>query len=318
MSVRPHLCGLLYCGLPDERHANLGAAGGAALRVYLRNAVTLARSAWAAGHALTLVTNDAERLRAIQRSEGLADIPLELQEAAFTCELPDDVPFRSAHFKIDVLSEMGGARFGSHSVLLDLDMVVLRTFEMPADGLCVQEFSANIVADVGADRLLADLALLGAKDLEASRWYGGGFIGGEASALAQLASRMKAILPRYLSHRETLYHQGDDMLTSAAVCALEADGALVHDATGLDLTGIYWSSRTRSSLAPLADLERRATLHLPADKPWLAKRATNPFVAHQFLEDYRKHAQGERRRAKAKNLVDAMRGQPRQHIPRVA
>ena len=310
--LRPHLYSLLYCGAADEPHVNLRVQDPVA--TYALNAVTLAKSAQAAGHSFTLLTNDRARAEAVLAGAGLTGT-IHLEEHAFPLDIPAHLPFRSAHHKLTALRLLADGRKEETAVLLDCDMVVLRPFAF-AGGITVQEFSANILSHHGTQAVCGDLALLVDAAVSEPGWYGGGFIGGSRADLAMLADRIDAIWPRYVEHWQGLRMHGDDVLVSAAITSLEQSGVAVRHAD--DLTGIYWSGRTTAQLTPLAQLETRATLHLPADKEFLAARAGQAFDVRSFIANYRRHAAARRRRAIAANTIDTLRGRTWQRLPQIA
>jgi hypothetical protein len=266
----------------------------------------------------TLVTNRAASVGRVLAAHGLSD-ELALREQAFQLELPADLPFRSAHHKLELLGSFARGELGDLVALLDLDCVVLRRFAISADAaVTAYDISDQVLPAYGERRVAADLSRLLGRDCGQPRWFGGEFIAGTPAAFARLVGEIGALWPRYLDGLDRFHHIGDEMLLSAACLSLRERGGAVRDAGSDGVVARWWSGRTLAPLAPLSEAERRAVLHLPADKAYLARRAREPFERDPFLRRFRRHAGRERQVAMLKILVDGLRGRARQHAPRLS
>ena len=114
----------------QESHANLKAKAGDPLDVYLLCAALCAASLASSGGTFSLVTNNASRLRAKCAALGIAK--LEIIEFQFVWEVPEGIPFYSAHFKLELIEALGTGRFGESAALVDVDTVLWRPFDLPA------------------------------------------------------------------------------------------------------------------------------------------------------------------------------------------
>jgi len=288
------ICGLLYCGDAGERHTNLGAGagGGDPLLVYVQNAVTLARSLAAHGQAFTLITNDGARVGALVEQAGEAGL-FAVEEVAFTLDVPRGIPFYSAHFKLELLRLFGEGRSGAFPALLDLDVVALRPLEFgPAKGLWAYDIAHEMLAGPGHDEAIASLEQVAGVPLRSRTWFGGEFLAGPAADFAILWQAIAQMWPAYKDAVEALYHSGDEMVVSAALNRLIDDGYPINDAGAAGLVARWWSVRTRTRLGRLADAQRCAILHLPADKHLLARQSTRRFNSARFVAELRADVKG--------------------------
>ena len=117
-------------------------------------------------------------------------------------------------------------------------------------------------------------------------WWGGEFILGSVAGFAALKERLDWLWPRYLDRLGSLHHVGDEIVITAALAMMAADGETVVDAGRAGGVARWWSSRTLSALPPFRALRDRSLFHLPADKPFLSAQATKPFASDRFLENY--------------------------------
>lgn len=304
--------GLLFVE-PGERPVNLP-AGVDPLDTYVRCAATCARSVARTGARFRLITNAADVLAARFSACGLTAPAL--AEHAFAWAIPP-LPFRAAHRKLELFGAFADGRYGARPALIDLDTVLLRPLdELPfAPGVLYgYDLTAQVVPAYGAGRLLADLAQVGGVAVAAPRWWGGEFVAGDPAAFAALADGVGRCWAAYLAAAPTLHHLGDEMVTSAALARLAARGAETVDLGG----GVqrWWSNRTLAPQSvPLNKALGAALLHLPADKPFLARFADPARDLLTFPAAYRRHV---RARWPAHRLLAAiapLRADPRRYAP---
>ena len=311
----PHIYGMFHVAGDGGSHVNLRAKGFDALRVYVRNAVTAARSAAAVGMNFALITNDVPTLEAVLEAEGLAGA-LTLRAHDFTLAVPRGIPFYSAHFKLDVLKAFATGAFGDLVALLDIDTIFQAPLALAADALTAYDISDAVFPAYGFETIRRDLELLTAAPIT-PRWYGGEFIAGPPAAFAALAREIDEIWPRYCAALGTLHHTGDEAVVSAALCRLAAAGVPIHEAGAAGLITRYWSVRTLSKMPPLAQVSQAAILHLPADKHWLSALADALPAPAQILPLLARHVARQRPREILKQIVNLARGRPMQNLPRL-
>lgn len=312
----PHIYGMFHVAGDGGSHVNLRAKGFDALRVYVRNAVTAARSAAAVGMNFALITNDVPTLEAVLEAEGLAGA-LTLRAHSFTLAVPRGIPFYSAHFKLDVLKAFATGEFGDLVALLDIDTIFQAPLTLADDALTAYDISDAVFPAYGFETIRRDLELLTAAPIT-PRWYGGEFIAGPPAAFAALAREIDEIWPRYCAALGTLHHTGDEAVVSAALCRLAAAGVPIFDAGKAGLITRYWSVRTLSKMRTLAQVSHAAILHLPADKHWLSSLADALPGPAQIVPLLRRHVARRRPREFLKQLAALARGRPLQNLPRLA
>lgn len=195
-----------------------------------------------------------------------------------------------------------------YAILVDLDAVALRApprtlVESAAAGLpLVYDISDQVIPAYGADTIAADLARL-TTGAPVCRWYGGEFIGGRPAFFARLHAEIAAMWDAYCDDFASFHHQGDEILTTAALCRMVAAGVTVLDAGPVGVVGRYWSAPCLHPQKPLAWFESCFIAHLPCDKPFLARRPNGTFDAARFRSAYRRHVRIARVRGAARGLA---------------
>lgn len=304
-----HLYGLLYV---DENDVSVNVRirqQSARLAMYVANAVNLARSLRHFGHGFTLLTNTALDRYApgLLQAHGL-----QVRQIEFSTEVPRNIPFYSAHFKLDALRHMAAQAHEDYALLLDLDIECVRAF--PAAAELVTQSGLPLVYDItdqvrpayGETRIAADLALIAGRPLPPC-WYGGELLGGTPAFLARLNAVVEELWPRYVKDHASLHHQGDEMLVSAALGLLRLEGAPLYDAGQLGLVTRWWSQQPRHPQLRFADAASDATLlHLPQDKLHLARRgqaAGTSYGLADFARSYRRVRWLQTAKKRAKTLI---------------
>lgn len=308
------ICGLLYCGPAAERHVNLEAGMGDPLAVYVRNALTLARSLTVLGQRLTLVTNDAARLATLIAHEGGEDASIELAEVAFTLDVPRGIPFESCHYRLELHRMLGDGLFGDFPALIDLDAVMLRPQRLPVgEALWVYDVTVQEWAGRVDPCARASFALLAGHAIDRPHWFGGEFFAGSARHFAELWHEVERIWPRYRDNWRTIYRPGDEMIHSTAFNLMAARGVPLRDAGAAGLVARWWSVRTTHPMAPLSHAGAAAMLHLPADKALLADHARAPFEPDAFIDTLRGRTRARQRAQRLRGAAQWLRG--RRHAP---
>lgn len=277
-----NLYGLLYVDHEHTRHANLRGRL-SPLSVYIACARLLATSAARHGLSLRIVTNQPDIIREQLEVMGLPE--LATCTVRFDLAIPKGTPFYQAHFKLSVLEAFGRGELGSNVALIDLDAVILANlFEVsPQQSLWVYDITSTVPA-----RYIRDLArLLGPHHHRPLRWFGGEFLAGPSFAFARLSEKVTELMPSYLAGIDSFSHVGDEMIVSAALNVLGAEGLDLVDLGAAGLVSRWWSSRVGFAQPPFASSERAAVLHLPADKPFLMEQALAPADLENFASNYR-------------------------------
>lgn len=264
-----------------ERHANLEAAEDA-VEIYLRCGALLQQSMAAFGLDHTVLTNDLDTLQFLSASKS---IPIRMQGFKFDRSVPHGIGFRAAHNKLDVLRAFGEGAFGDRVCLCDLDMVMLNP--LPPDLETAQQLLGYDISDqttvpYGAENVSSAFSTLGVPPLNHPPvWWGGEFLAGQAEHFKMLSRTVEGIYPRYAAAAPSLFHQGDEMVVSAALAILETqqNSAPIADAR---LVSRWWSARTLSRGPALSKAMRSGLLHLPADKDILAKLQRNGVGASEL------------------------------------
>lgn len=314
--MTPRFHGLLVAPLRDERAVNL-AHGHDPLDVYLRCAALCWRSFRYGGYEWELVTDDRDRLLRRCAALGIAGLPI--REEVFAWEVPGDLRFRSAHYKLELLTKFGSGDYGDYPALVDLDAVCLGSLP---PGICSEDalvgYDLTPVAAAGATaaEVAASLAVLSGRDCSAE-WWGGEFIMGPAGRFAELAEHIAIFWPRYLEASSAMVHVGDEMVLTAALQAFRGDGGTVKDGARLRAIARYWSARTTQAFPPFREVEACAILHLPADKPFLADYPADAFNPEGFVRSYRRYLRGRIVPRRVAALVARFLGGERGHAPRL-
>lgn len=309
----PSVYGMLYAASGAEQHANLRAAD--PITVYVQNAVTMAQSAVAAGMAYRLITNDPERLAriagALPGGDALALVPF-----TFSLDVPDGIAFRSAHFKLEVLTAFGTGMFGSHCALLDIDAVLLRPLVLPdSDTLYLYDVSEQMFGAEIPAAAQATLATVAGDAIANPRWFGGEFVAGPALLFKALGEEIAQAWPRYAAQAQSLWHTGDEAVLSVAASRMIERGMAVKDAGTAGLVARWWSLRTANPMRRWSEASQAAVLHLPACKNFLAGDFA-PFDRGEFLARHRSFARSRKPRELAKTMVDRLCGR-RTYVPQV-
>lgn len=299
MGTSLHLFGLLHTATGESNTANVKISDESLIpELYVRNAITLWRSLERSGITFTMVCSDPDRIESLCRRFGAPD--LRVQEIEFSLEIPSGIPFYSSHHKLDLFRHLGSLPEGQYMGVVDLDMIALG--DPPPALVRVIERDTPLAYDVtdqlapawGSDALTRDLETLSGSPSK-GRWHGGGLIAGQPSFFRALCEEIDRFYGIYVRDWARFHHQGDQILTSAAVELLGRRGVEVADAGSLGLVATFWSIVPRHPQPRFDRFSLPFLLHLPADKQFLATLSPEAQVdAARFLSAYRRHL---RRRA---------------------
>lgn len=281
----------------NRKHVNLKSSATNAIDTYVACSRLLAASCRYFGVSYAVVTNETDFLR--ERVEALGG-GVDVCDGDFDRAVPEDAKFYSAHFKLDLIRAMGEGRFGVKVALLDIDTVLTKRFDLPADAWChdrlfVYDLSETEIQAYGEGRIQKSLQGLGVQSSERPRWFGGEFLLGDFRVFSKLSREIDKLWPAYRTSWHLTHHVGDEMVVTAALISLLQQGITITDAgqavcpSGAPLVARWWSARTRAPQAPFGVAARAALLHLPADKPFLARQSRRNYVPEEFGEAYRRY-----------------------------
>jgi len=304
-----HAVALLIIDRQSSFFPNLKKRSDAA-EIYIRCAALLAKSALAAQHDITVVTNDAALVGAWFSRLGVPG-NAKVEQREFISQLPLSAPHRAAHHKLDLLRDLAGGDPGRYSMIVDLDAVFLRGLrfdELPeADEIGCYDISSMMVSE-SQGRSADDIRELAAEHVAAPRWFGGEFIIARGAMFHELVNILDEVEGRYWALRETLYHVGDEALVSSALNLYLGRGGRVLDVGARNVILRWWTARRTFPQVCLRTALDHAVLHLPADKEFLALQAGLPFSSGEFLKSYRRYA-------KIKLIISRLKNMAMTYLP---
>jgi hypothetical protein len=305
----------LFVGEGSERMANLPTDQ--SIDAYVGCAANCARSFAHFGYSYQIISNAPEAVANRAARMGLASLPLSPME--FSREVPTHLGFASAHRKLEVLARFGTGELGTRPALVDLDTELVRPFPSALlnDGASLHALDLTDVmtAEFG-ERVDATLASILGRPVNAGRWFGGEFLAGPTNWFAELSSIVDECWDRYLAQARGSIHEGDEALTSAALTVLGQRGHRIVDAGAEGSVARWWSARTKVPMPRFRDIQDAALLHLPADKPFLAKRAKFTPDPARFAQDYRNELRFKLLPRQIGNaILSRSRKQPRLYAP---
>ncbi len=192
-----------------------------------------------------------------------------MREIEFSTSVPRTARYFSAHFKIDVFRWF--ARLPAETYADARSISTASRLRAPPHALvAAADARLPLVYDItdqeapafAAGTIEADLAVLTGPS-PVARWYAGEFIAGPPAFFARLAGEIEAMWQSYCRNIDLFHHQGDEMLTSAALCRMVAAGVPVLDAGPVAIVGRYFSAPAPSS-AETARLVRALLPRPPA------------------------------------------------------
>jgi hypothetical protein len=308
---KPIFYGLLYIDEKQRHHTNIR-GGGDPLDVYLRCASLCARSVAQQGYSFRLVTNDRRRIETGLRQLGIA-IP-DVLEQEFKLNVPPNLPFRTAHFKLELYEFLGSGRLGDHAGVIDVDSVMVAPIDfppLPPGKLLGYDITDQIIGEYGCDDVCSDIERVSGARPSECRWFGGEFLFGHAESFRELATSIFRLWPNYVARIGELHHIGDEMLVAAAI----SEGRLAMiDAGQLGIVVRWWTARTNFKQMPFDTAVRRSILHLPSDKTFLARAADAEYSPGSFIADFRREAGAKLMRRKLFNALEGLVGRKQKYV----
>jgi hypothetical protein len=294
--MQPHFYGLLYVA-EKNWNPNLRSKNPIdiilsrnPIDIYLSCAGLTAASLRAFGGSFALITNAACFLR--DRCNELG-IRLDIIDHGFKWPVPKGIRFYSAHFKLDIIEAFSTGQFGEYLVLVDVDTVFLKPLVMPdlvSNRIFAYDITSIDVEPYEMQRVHAELELVAGRPLLETRWFGGEFLMGTASAFKVLSEKIRECWPNYVNSIGSLRHVGDEAVVSAAINLAVETGIPVGNADSVGGVARWWTARTRLPMPTFKEIEGQSLLHLPADKIFLADYPRCSFEGPRFLAAYRKYA----------------------------
>jgi hypothetical protein len=302
---------LLYIDEASNQNPNLIAATDP-IDVYILCACLCSKTFRGAGSSFRLITNNEAYVKSRLRALRLDDVAVVAY--AFALPVPKNIPFYSAHFKLDIFKAFGSGTFGGQTGFVDLDTVLLRRLPS-SDALAVYDISDQVFAAYNRDRVVSDMEKISGRRLSDARWYGGEFVMGSAAAFCAISQYVESCWPRYVRCFPTLHHVGDEIIMSSALNMARADGVRIIDYKETCLVARWWTARTRHKQEAFDAVRGAALLHFPADKVFLAKQARYNFQPELFLSRFRRHAQRKIALRAILALGESLIGSPRKFTP---
>jgi hypothetical protein len=253
------------------------------LDLYVRGACLLDKSLKINGFlGLNLLTNDQNAIKSSLQRIGYEG--LEITEIKFDLDVPKGIPFYSAHYKIDVFRYFSTKSNDEYSILLDSDIVCFDKFREEFYALVdsgtpmvyyIQEY-VNI-----SERKMDDVRKV-VSDLSWMPWCGGEFIGGTATFYGNLYNEIISFKSDYWKNISTLFHVGDEFLTSIAIERLKRRGCYIMDANQINVIHRYWSIYEKNSYKSY----KKPLIHFPGDKYFFAKVDLSKPTLKQLMFGY--------------------------------
>ncbi|WGS53143.1 hypothetical protein LFL96_33795 [Paraburkholderia sp. D15] len=225
---------------------------------------------------LTIVTNAPERV-----AQRFAGTPPEhwpaVTKLAATIELPKNMPFYAAHFKLDLMDQVAASLpDDTMMLLLDADMVALLPLDRSLIDRCAEagigafDISDQVFPAYGSESVVADLEIVADRRLRNPRWYGGEFLLATPASLRRLVPRARAYYARYLSESARLEHHGDEAFISAALNTLVDEGQPLVEVGAYQAVGRHWAG---NNYRDVRWFRCCSFVHLPGGKALLEREA---------------------------------------------
>jgi hypothetical protein len=265
---------------------------------YLLCAIQLHQSLKRAGISLSILTNDKNYLLKLMSF----NFTLDFVELDFTLAVPEDVKFYSAHYKVETykfLSTLNEEYVG----LVDCDITCINKINRAFQNIIDQklplyyDITDQMVPAFGMERIINDKQKISGKP-SIGLWAGGEFFSGTPAFFGELYKSIDQIKESYFRNYKSLFHEGDEMLTSIAIENMLSEGKPVYDAGNFGVITRYWSINTRHYQKAFSAYKRCFLLHLPADKVFLSDLAKsskesdnlNKYLKHLWITKPRKIA----------------------------
>ena len=288
------------------------------ISTYIRCAELCAASAAFYGFRLTIVTN---KVAVVQKyKDELALEHFDVEGLEFRLKVPPNIPFYSAHFKIELIDLIGQGAFGDVVGLIDSDTVFLGSLDAilgKTNLLQVYDISESIIAEYGVETVRRDLEKVSGTSVKTPIWYGGEYLVGTKDQFSHLSDTVDSCWPKYVENISNLHHVGDEMVVSAALGIAKEAGLCLFDAGVNNGIARWWTARTGFEQKPFVEVSHTTLLHLPSDKDFLSSRSGVKYNREGLLADYRKYARGKLLRRRLFSVTEQLRGRPRRFVGRL-
>ena len=196
-------------------------------------------------------------------------------EIAFRFEVPKDIRFFAAHYKIDVINFFANLIDTDYSILIDCDVLCVN--EIPVNLTnCIKrkipvyyDITEQVYSAYSRETIISSKKVLMLNELSIGMWAGGEFIGGDNSFFKLLYDEIALIKDKYIDNYKKLHHQGDEALVSSAIEKIMQTKYICNVGTFGGI-GRYWSVQTLHVQNPWKSYVNDFLLHLPADKKFIA------------------------------------------------
>ena len=277
---------LLYINPKDDRKF-VSENDKAKIVDYIKCCILLNNSLLKFGYELIILTNNPDEIYKYDKN-------LKIETLAFNLNIPPDIKFYSAHFKIDVFRYLS-TRTNDYSILLDNDIVCLN--ELPESLMEIVSNNIPIYYDMtdayqnywGHETVIKDKTLIMQQKSDGF-WTGGEFLGGPSVFWKELYDLCIKYWDMYQKNFNQLFHQGDEMLSSCAIEEYRKNKQIINIGdNGTDAKGVinrYWSIDPLNN-KPTEDKFNYFLIHLPLDKVFLSK---HKFIDKKtFIKEYQKY-----------------------------
>lgn len=258
------------------------------IRPYFLCAINLFRSLQSVGIQLCIVTNS----KLLLDSFAFEETEIDIIQLEFDLSMPEGTKFYSAHYKIELfrfLSLLPDEYVG----LVDCDVVCINKIPRSLQNAISQklpmyyDITEQMVPTYGIETVISDKEKI---DNRASigLWAGGEFMAGPPAFFGILYQQVDNLKKVYFKISHSLFHEGDEMITSVSIEKMMADGYNIFDAGNLNIIKRFWSINVKHAQLPLAAYKECFLLHLPADKAFLSK-ISNEDYRKGIFKKYRRH-----------------------------
>ena len=263
--------------------------------IYLKNAYLLQRSLAEVGFDHQVLTNDGSAFDDFSQNYGCDISYIELP---FTWEIPRNIKFYGAHYKLEAFHHIGSGSLGEKILFIDLDMVATPSFPALIKVMDTLDSKSILYYDVSPIELTDDLLndhcqaieFLSGKKLVEPIWAGGEFIFASAAGFRALSESSLELMPNYFHNSETMPHVGDEMVLNSVINFLVAEWDFVE--VGCLLAGNpvvrFWSAGTAKKLNGFSKYTGVSLYHFPADKEFIGRHFNQPYDFLEFIQKYKK------------------------------
>lgn len=250
--------------------------------IFIKNAYLLDKSLkWFGDNELILLTNNKQ---IIEDSFKRCNLKLKYEIMEFNLKIPHDIPFYSAHYKIEAFKYLG-QKNDQYSILLDNDVVQLNPFSSYFYKIIENNIPSIYLLNIN-DKVLESMRKIDDK-IEIPLWTGGEWWGGDNKFFNKLFNQCINILPQYLNnYKKQSYHTGDEMVTSISISHLWENNFKFIDISHYNILERYWGYHEKFYI----NHNKKSLYHLPADKVWISELNFSKIsTPSQFVEKYNRH-----------------------------